>query len=122
MQPMDAQTKGLASGSSRSAHVVLEIGDWFLWNWNSDPAEGDWLAPFGIFHRCGIENAEALAETDADPASQLAESDAQATRVGHYTETVLSYSFKCRRCVESPPDGLVAVYELLNWEANGYGG
>jgi hypothetical protein len=104
---MDAHMTGTMTEEARSAHVVLEIGDWFLWDWDDPPADS-WHLPFGMFHSCGVEN---------EMAHKSVVSKYRAHNVKKHTAGYL-----CERCTEAPPVGIVCAYEFMNWSANEYGG
>ena len=73
----------------RKAHTILTIDNWIIWDY-ADSEDGAW-SQYAMFHRCGLEQH-------------------------HGVNQILSGKYACSRCVANPPDGLVAVYELMNWE------
>lgn len=74
----------------RRAHTVLTIDNWIIWDYDST-VDDAWRQPYTMFHLCGAEQH-------------------------HGVNLMLSGKYQCSRCVANPPDGLVAVYELLNWD------
>ena len=76
--------------TTRKAHTILTIDNWIIWDY-ADPPFDDWHMPYGMFHQCGAEQH-------------------------HGVNQMLEGQYQCSRCVANPPDGLVAVYELLSWD------
>ena len=83
----------LAAISVQKAHTILNIGDWFLWDW-ADATKGAsqyiWSNPVSMFHRCGAENCSGATAKDG--------------------------GWGCNRCMKRPPEGLVAAWTFLCWE------
>jgi hypothetical protein len=100
---MDAYMTGQVNHRERNAHTVLDIDGWILWDWDDRaPSAGNWHLPYAMFHRCGQETSNAAGHNGV-----------KKTGDGIY---------ECSRCALNPPVGLVCSYELMNWEAKGYGG
>ena len=76
-------------------HIVIEIDGWYLWDWK-DADTHDWGTPYSIFHKCDGQSSYYVGKRNG--------------------------TYKCNRCDHVAPDGIVAVHEFMNWEANGYGG
>ena len=55
-----------------------------------------WTERYIMRHRCGIER-------------------------DHYVRKAAN-GWLCVRCTEHAPDGMIGVYEMMNWETSGYGG
>jgi hypothetical protein len=107
---MDAHMTGTMTKEARSAHCVLEIGNWFLWNWDDPPADS-WHLPFGMFHSCGVENER------ANPIGGVV-----SKYRAHGVKKLSDVGYLCERCAKAPPAGIVVAYEFMNWSANEYGG
>lgn len=92
--PMAALTRRM-SNEQREKQTLLTIGEFFLWHWNDSDVR-PWHYQHTMFHKCGVE--------------------------GTHSIQLYNGQWRCRRCAEPPPDGLVAAYEFMNWEEKGYGG
>lgn len=101
MHHPDAYMTGMPIDKERKAHTVLDIDGWILWYWDDDAKSESWHLPYAMFHRCGRATAH-------NPQNNGVKKNGYDV-------------FVCSRCALSPPDGLVACYELMNWEAKGYG-
>ena len=76
--------------------LIFEDDGWCIYRWE-DQIHYQWSYQFTMWHKCGLEQDHAV-------------------RLRRDT------THMCVRCDVGPPDGLVALYEMLNWNAQGYGG
>jgi len=76
--------------------LIFEDDGWCIYRWD-DRTDYQWGTKFSMWHKCGIEKDHAVRER-------------------HDT------SYMCVRCDVPAPDGLVGLYEMLNWKEHGYGG
>ena len=91
----------LADGAAHASdpirrRLIFEDDGWCIYRWN-DRVDYQWSLRFTVWHKCGIEQNHAVKE--------------------RYQGNLM-----CVRCDVGPPDGLVALYEMLNWKEQGYGG
>ena len=80
---------------SEKTQRVLEIDDWFLWVWH-EPENVKTKKGYEMFHKCSDAPAHVVLQRYG----------------GGYT---------CRVCNHTAPEGLVAAYLFMEWEAKGYG-
>ena len=77
--------------------LIFEDDGWCIYKWD-DRDDYDWSVRFTLWHKCGIEQDHAVKQRSRDS------------------------SHVCMRCDIVAPDGLVGLYEMLNWTEQGYGG
>ena len=75
--------------------LIFEDDGWCIYKWD-DHHDYQWSLRFTMWHKCGIEQNHAVRE--------------------RYQGNLF-----CVRCDVGPPDGLVGLYEMLNWKEQGYG-
>ena len=76
--------------------LIFEDDGWCIYKWDSYH-DYKWSFLYTMWHKCGIERDHAVKE--------------------RYNE-----GHMCIRCDIGPPEGLVGLYEMLNWDEQGYGG
>ena len=76
--------------------LIFEDDGWCIYRWD-DRTDYQWSCKFTMWHKCGIEQDHAVREK-------------------------FDENHMCVRCDVGAPDGLVALYEMFNWDENKYGG
>lgn len=76
--------------------LIFEDDGWCIYRWE-DRIDYTWSCLFTLWHKCGMEQDHAVRE--------------------RFNEV-----YACVRCNVPAPDGLVGLYEMLNWKEQGYGG
>ena len=81
--------------------LVFEDDGWCIYKWD-DRKDYVWSCKFTMWHKCGIEQDHGVKR--------------------RYDKTNNLTGHMCVRCNVPAPDGLVGLYEMLNWKEQGYGG
>ena len=76
--------------------LIFEDNGWCIYKWD-DREDYTWSCKYTMWHKCGAEQDHGVRKRDKD-------------------------KHLCMRCDVGPPDGLVGLYEMLNWKEQGYGG
>ena len=76
--------------------LIFEDDGWCIYKWD-DAVNYQWSFKYTMWHKCGVEKNHAVRER-------------------------YQGNFMCARCDVAAPDGLVGLFEMLNWKEQGYGG